>query len=37
MDQRRKVALLRACPLFDRLPPADLEPLAEASSIRHYR
>ena len=35
MDARRKVALLRACPLFDRLSQADLDHLAEASSARH--
>jgi CRP-like cAMP-binding protein len=37
MDSARKVALLRACPLFDQLPLADLEQLAERAAQRRYR
>jgi len=37
MDLARKVALLQTCPLFDQLPTADLEQLAEKTALRHYR
>lgn len=37
MDARRRVALLSRCPLFAGLTDADLQVLADAATVRHYR
>jgi CRP/FNR family cyclic AMP-dependent transcriptional regulator len=37
MDLAGKVALLRTCPLFEKLPATDLEQLAQQTSLRRYR